>query len=112
MFQKFECNPTLLGGILKKSHTSWKFFLIPGEIFEDSKKNFVFLQTDFLRVTPPANVSSTVIAEFCVNMTCKGTKDGTAVMLIQINITSEERQLALNLRRIKSCIKGIFDILR
>ncbi|KAL9963804.1 hypothetical protein ACROYT_G027349 [Oculina patagonica] len=43
--------------------------------------------------------------EFCVNMTCRGTKDGTAVMMIQINITSEERQLVLNLRRIKSCRK-------
>lgn len=44
--------------------------------------------------------------EFCVNMTCSGTKDGTAHMLIQINITSKERQFVLNLRRIKSCRKA------
>ena len=43
-------------------------------------------------------------------MTCRGTKDGTAVMMIQINITSEERQFVLNLRRIKSCRKGSCDI--
>lgn len=52
---------------------------------------------------------SLFIAEFCVNMTCKGTKDGTAHMLIQINITSEERQFVLNLQRIKSCRKGILN---
>ncbi|KAJ7328143.1 hypothetical protein OS493_025548 [Desmophyllum pertusum] len=43
--------------------------------------------------------------EFCVNMTCKGTKDGTAHMLIQINITSGAKDVVLNLRRIKTCRK-------
>lgn len=44
--------------------------------------------------------------EFCVNMTCKGTKSGTAQMMIQINITGE-RNLVLNLRRLKTCRKVV-----
>ena len=48
--------------------------------------------------------------EFCVNMTCRGTKDGTAHLLIQINITSDIKfakdMTMLNLRRIKTCRKG------
>lgn len=49
--------------------------------------------------------------EFCVNMTCRGTKQGTAHLLIQINITSSEFKFGqntrvLNLRRIKTCRKG------
>lgn len=47
--------------------------------------------------------------EFCVNMTCRGTKYGTAHMLIQINITSDINSAkditTLNLRRIKTCQK-------
>lgn len=52
-----------------------------------------------------------VFLEFCVNMTCRGTKYGTAHMLIQINITSDinfaKDITTLNLRRIKTCQKGI-----
>lgn len=49
--------------------------------------------------------------EFCVNMTCRGTKQGTAHLLIQINITSPkfkfgQKTRVLNLRRIKTCRKG------
>ena len=43
-------------------------------------------------------------------MTCKGTKSGTAQMMIQINITGE-RNLVLNLRRLKTCRKGIYHFL-
>lgn len=43
-------------------------------------------------------------------MTCRGTKDGTAHMLIQINITSDIKFVkditVLNLQRIKTCQKG------
>lgn len=53
--------------------------------------------------------------EFCVNMTCRGTKYGTAHMLIQINITSDinsaKDTTTLNLRRIKTCQKGILWML-
>lgn len=47
--------------------------------------------------------------EFCINMTCKGTKAGTAHMMIQIefSIPTEERKLVLNLRRIKTCRKDL-----
>ena len=45
-------------------------------------------------------------------MTCRGTKDGTAHMLIQINITSDIKFVkditVLNLRRIKTCQKGTY----
>lgn len=49
--------------------------------------------------------------EFCVNMTCTGTKDGTARLLIQINITADIKFAKditmLNLWRIKSCRKVV-----
>lgn len=52
--------------------------------------------------------------EFCVNMTCRGTKDGTAHMLIQINITSDIKFVkditVLNLRRIKTCQKAVVPL--
>lgn len=45
-------------------------------------------------------------------MTCRGTKDGTAHMLIQINITSDIKFVkditVLNLQRIKTCQKGTY----
>ena len=45
-------------------------------------------------------------------MRCRGTKDGTAHMLIQINITSDIEFVkditVLNLRRIKTCEKGTY----
>lgn len=69
--------------------------------------------TPDLLLKPSVNIAQVGVIpetkkEFCVNMTCRGTKHGTAHLLIQINITTSDLTFSqdykvLNMRRIKTC---------